>query len=189
MVGVSLTPAKFTIAPLCAVYSNKWKNRDGCINYFTASVVSWVWKHRSRLFSKEFKFFSWILILNTSKSDVFFSRFPSFSDFETTLTLVFSTLILGVITVAINLKMSPYRPKFCVETFKEICTFPAYLPLPSYSYLISNRADGFIIDGVSSTPMMGSYHVGSELAMLPSSEMIAAHAPYFRQHLFQIFSW
>ena len=48
---------------------------------------------------------------------------------------------------------------------------PTWLLFSSYSHFISNRADEFIIGGVFSTSMIDSYHVGSELAMLLTSEV------------------
>jgi lipopolysaccharide exporter len=78
----------------------------------------------------------------------------------------------ATVTVAISYYMSSYRPVFCFKKFKEIWSFPFWILCANYMDYISNRADEIIIGGASSTTMMGHYHIASDLAMLPTREVV-----------------
>lgn len=172
ILGVGVTAGMFAVAPLCALYFDDERVttviqiisfRALIIGFENVGVVDF---RKDLNFSKEFRY--WI--------------YRRITLFVFSLTLVFAlrsyyALAIAIplsaaITVAISFKMSSYRPRFCFKKFKEIWAFSVWLLVERYSDFFANRADEIIIGGISNTSTMGSYHVGSDLAMLPTREVV-----------------
>jgi lipopolysaccharide exporter len=172
ILGVGVTAAMFAAAPLCALYFDDERVttviqiisfRALILGFENVGVVDF---RKDLKFSKEFRY--WI--------------YRRITLFVFSLTLVFTlrnyyALAIAIplsaaITVAISFKMSSYRPKLCFKKFKEIWAFSVWLLVERYSDFFANRADEIIVGGISNTSTMGSYHVGSDLAMLPTREVV-----------------
>jgi lipopolysaccharide exporter len=172
LIGLGVTAVTIAVAPLFSSYFNDERVtlviqiislRAAIVGFENIGVVDF---RRNLDFSKEFRY--WVIrrisLFVMSITLVFILR----NYFALAITLPLS----GVITVAISFYMSSYRPSFCCKKFKEIWSFSAWILCTNYMNYLSNRTDEIIIGGVSSTSTMGHYHIASDLAMLPTREVI-----------------
>ena len=172
VMGLGVTVGLLILAPIISTYFSDERVtaviqivslRAAILGFENIGVVDF---RKNLDFSREFQYWVYrrIILFIFSLSLVFILR--------NYYALAIAMPIAGLITVGISYSMSSYRPKFCFTKFKEIGAFSAWLLCFNYTKFISNHADEFIIGGVSSTSMMGSYHVASDLAMLPTREVV-----------------
>jgi O-antigen/teichoic acid export membrane protein len=86
--------------------------------------------------------------------------------------LIIGSLAASAIGVAISYAMHPYRPRFTLVKMAEIWSFSQWLVIARVGSYLNRKCDEFIVGGYVGTVAMGSYHVASDLATLPSSELV-----------------
>lgn len=86
--------------------------------------------------------------------------------------LVFGSLFASVLGVWLSYRMHPYRPRLSMARATEIWAFSQWLVISRVGSYLNRRCDEFVVGGHAGTAAIGSYHVASELATLPSSEIV-----------------
>lgn len=117
-------------------------------------------------FAKEFRFTLYNKLLNfvfVVGAAVWFRNYWA---------LVFGSLSACVIGVVMSYVMHPYRPRLSLAKVAEIWSFSQWLMISRIGSFLSRKCDEFIVGGVAGTTAMGNYHVASELATLPSNELV-----------------
>ena len=87
--------------------------------------------------------------------------------------LVIGTLASRLVGVALSYLMHPYRPRFSLSRWSGIWGFSQWNILSSIASYLGGRADQFVIGRRESAKVLGWYSVGSEVAFLPSTELLA----------------
>lgn len=86
--------------------------------------------------------------------------------------LVFGSLASCVIGVSMSYAMHPYRPRLSLAKMGEIWSFSQWLMISRIGSFLSRKCDEFIVGGYAGTTAMGNYHVASDLATMPSNELV-----------------
>lgn len=86
-------------------------------------------------------------------------------------------LIAGVATsrvlrVAASYRMHPYRPRFSLEAWRGLMLFSAWTWVLAVVQMMQGRVDAFVIGRSLGTGSVGAYALGTEIAGLPSSEIV-----------------
>jgi O-antigen/teichoic acid export membrane protein len=86
--------------------------------------------------------------------------------------LVVGMLSGSLITVLLSYLMHPYRPRLSVEKLKALRSFSNWLLVSRLGTFLSGGADQFIAGGIVGAAAIGNYNVASQLATLPSGELV-----------------
>jgi lipopolysaccharide exporter len=86
--------------------------------------------------------------------------------------LAIGSTTASAIGVGLSYAMHPYRPRWCLTKVKEIWSFSQWLMISRVGAFLNRRADEFVIGGMVGANVMGGYHVASELATMPSNELV-----------------
>jgi O-antigen/teichoic acid export membrane protein len=86
--------------------------------------------------------------------------------------LVIGSLFASVVGVAVSYVMHPYRPRLTLIKAPEIWSFSQGLLISRVGSFLNRKCDEFIVGGQAGSSAMGTYHVASDLATLPSSEVV-----------------
>jgi len=86
--------------------------------------------------------------------------------------LVIGSMVGAVMSVALSYRMHPYRPRPSLARIREIWGFSQGLVVSRIGSYLNRRCDEFVVGGAAGTTAMGSYHVATELATLPSNELV-----------------
>jgi O-antigen/teichoic acid export membrane protein len=86
-------------------------------------------------------------------------------------------LAIGIITgqvlsVALSYAMHSYRPKFSLQAIRDIWSFSQWMLVTNIGDYAYNKADEFIVGGMIGTKNLGVYTVSSEIANLPTTELV-----------------
>lgn len=87
--------------------------------------------------------------------------------------LVIGLITIRVVSVVVSYTMHPYRPWFGVTGMRFIFSFSFWEWIIGMVNMLQHRADTFIIARVLGTASVGIYGVGTEIALLPMSEIIS----------------
>ena len=87
-------------------------------------------------------------------------------------------LIVGLTTsrllqLVLGYVMRPYKPSLCLREWRQIIGFSTWTWLSSLVVLVRDRSDNIVIGRVLGTAQVGIYSIASELAALPTTELIA----------------
>lgn len=114
------------------------------------------------------------------KRDFYLNIYEKIFPFIITLSLAFYyrnywALIAGLLighagAVASTYIMHPYRPRICFKKTSEIWSFSGWVLVESLGSYFTLMLDRFFIPSVGSTSAMGHYHVGADLARMPTFE-------------------
>ena len=86
--------------------------------------------------------------------------------------LVLGMLASALIEVIISYLMHSFRPKISLALTSEIWSFSQWILFSRIGYFLNQKTDQFIIGGESNTEAMGFYHMSTELATMPASEVV-----------------
>jgi lipopolysaccharide exporter len=87
--------------------------------------------------------------------------------------LVAGILTGRALTTIASYAMHPYRPRLSLAAWREIVGFSVWTWLVSMARMIQERGGVMIIGGMLNPTALGIFTVGSEIASLPESELIA----------------
>lgn len=90
----------------------------------------------------------------------------------------YRALVAGMLTgriagVALSYAVHPFRPRFCMERAGELLRFSKWLMLAGIVTAIRTRYAELFLGRVGGTATLGSFVVGSEIALLPTTELVA----------------
>lgn len=86
--------------------------------------------------------------------------------------LLLGSLVSSVASVAVSYRMHAYRPSLSLARIREIWGFSQWLMISRVGSYLNRKCDEFVVGGYAGTAAMGNYHVASELATLPSNEVV-----------------
>ncbi|MBS0446992.1 MAG: lipopolysaccharide biosynthesis protein [Proteobacteria bacterium] len=86
--------------------------------------------------------------------------------------LVLGSLASSVIGLGLSYAMHPFRPRLSFARVRDIWSFSQWLMISRVGSYLSRKCDEFVVGGYAGTTAMGNYHVGSDLATLPSNELV-----------------
>lgn len=81
-----------------------------------------------------------------------------------------ATRLTGVV---LSYWMQPYRPRFALTARRDLFSFSSWLFLNSLASFGATRLSHFVVGRLHGPAALGLYTVGSEIAFLPSTELIA----------------
>ncbi len=87
--------------------------------------------------------------------------------------LVFGILAGRFAGVALSYAMSPYRPRFTLRARADLFSMSGWLFVNNLLHYATQRMSHFFLGRIHGPATLGLYTVGSELAYLPQSELVA----------------
>ena len=87
-------------------------------------------------------------------------------------------LIAGMLTgrlasLLVSYMLHPFRPRLSLSAWREIAGFSVWSWIAALGRLVWNRMDAFIVGSMLGPARLGTYLVGSEIALLPATELVA----------------
>lgn len=86
--------------------------------------------------------------------------------------LIVAILVNVILAVILSYIMHPYRPKFTLRAWDRIASYSTYLWLANVVDMISRLGMNTLISRLLGVPALGIYSVASEIASLPSTELV-----------------
>lgn len=118
-------------------------------------------------FAKEFRFL-------LSKKVISFTVTISLAfAFQSYWALVAGTVVGKCCSVLISYQVHPFRPRFSLAATKDLFHFSRWLFLSNLVIFLQNKSDSFILGRTVGAAELGLYKIASEIAVLPSTELIA----------------
>ena len=87
--------------------------------------------------------------------------------------LVFGILSGRLIGVFLSYTMHPFRPRISLKAYPDLLGFSRWMLLNNLITFLKERLPEFVIGRISGPTSVGLYSMGSELAQLPTSEVVA----------------
>jgi lipopolysaccharide exporter len=107
---------------------------------------------------------------------------PKFFGIVATLTAAiihpsYTALLYGIATnqslrSAMSYVMHPFRPRFSLRAWRGLIGYSVWTWLLSLAVLLRNRSDTLLLGRLTNSTAVGVYAVGSEVAALPTSELV-----------------
>src|SRR6202022_3008075 len=87
-------------------------------------------------------------------------------------------LVAGMVTgkvcsVWMSYLAHPYRPRFTLAARRDLLHFSKWLFISNFVLFLQNKSDSFILGRTVGAAGLGIYNIASEIAVLPSTELIA----------------
>ncbi|MGE5651934.1 MAG: lipopolysaccharide biosynthesis protein [Bacillota bacterium] len=87
-------------------------------------------------------------------------------------------LVAGIVTgklfaVWLSYRMHPFRPRMSLQASAELFHFSKWLFISNLVLFLQNKSADFILGRTAGARELGTYNIAIELAMLPSTELIA----------------
>ena len=117
-------------------------------------------------FAKEFRFTLYVKLLN------FVVIVAAAIWFRNYWALVLGMVSASVISVCLSYIMHPYRPRLSLAAARQIWAFSQWLVVARVGTFLNRKADEFIVGGFAGTAAIGNYHLASDLATMPSAEVV-----------------
>ena len=117
-------------------------------------------------FAKEFRFALYVKLIN------FVVIVGAAIWFRNYWALVLGMVSASVISVCLSYLMHPYRPRLSLAAVSQIWAFSQWLIIARVGTFLNRKADAFIVGGVAGTSAIGNYHLASDLATMPSTEVV-----------------
>lgn len=86
--------------------------------------------------------------------------------------LVIGMVSSTLIEIALSYTMHPYRPKLSLARKSELWGFSQWLIISRAGAYLTRKTDEFVVGRLLGTGAMGGYHVASELATMPTTELV-----------------
>ena len=118
-------------------------------------------------FNKEFRFYTSIKLV------AFVATISTALIMRSYWALVIGTLTSRVVGLVLSYVMSPYRPRFTISERKELFSFSVWLFLNNILMFVRTRGADFIVGRLLGARSLGLITIGSEIARLPTRELIA----------------
>jgi lipopolysaccharide exporter len=88
------------------------------------------------------------------------------------------TLIIGMAAgrltgVVMSYAMEPFRPRLALVHVRELFSFSSWMVLGNLAQVLMNRAPHIVVGRMFGAQSLGAYTVGSEIANLPHTELVA----------------
>lgn len=87
--------------------------------------------------------------------------------------LIFGTITGKLISVFISYRLHPYRPKFSLAAKGDLFHFSKWLFISNLIQFLHSRSTDFILGRTVGSHGLGVYNLASEIASMPSTELIA----------------
>jgi PST family polysaccharide transporter len=122
---------------------------------------------RSMDFSSEFRFMA------TKRVVAFVVTMAAAVAFRSYWALVIGTITGRVTGVALSYLMQPFRPRLSLACTRELFSFSGWLLVNNVAGVVLSRLPHFFIGRVFGAQTLGAYTVGSEIAQLAHTELVA----------------
>ncbi|MCS6945890.1 MAG: lipopolysaccharide biosynthesis protein [Sutterellaceae bacterium] len=87
--------------------------------------------------------------------------------------LVIGTVAHRLIGVVLSYAMHPFRPRFSIATARELFGFSSWLLLNNVLAIVQDKVSHFVLGKMLGPEPLGLYTVGSDVARLPSTDLLA----------------
>lgn len=122
---------------------------------------------REMNFSAEFRF------LATKRVITFVVTMVAAVTFRSYWTLIAGMAAGRLVGVALSYAMQPYRPRLSLACARELFSFSGWMLLSNLAMVLLSRAPHFVVGRLHGAQSLGAYTVGSEIANLPHTELVA----------------
>ncbi|CCG40564.1 oligosaccharide flippase family protein [Magnetospirillum molischianum] len=170
--GVLTTLALVAIAPIAALYYNDERVTEVIwIVSLRALIMGFenigVVRFRAELdFAREFRYWMWRRLLMFG---VGLALAVALGDYRA---LALAAPASAIITVGVSFVMSSYRPRFTLVHWRELWSFSQWQILNCSARFVTQRADEVLIGGIGSAADIGTYYVASDIATMPTRDVI-----------------
>jgi lipopolysaccharide exporter len=173
MFSVASATALIALAEPAAVFYRE--PRIETVIYFLAlgfvldgfSNIGTVAFRREMRFDREFKF-----LLSKRFANLFIT-IPLAIYLRSYWALVIGQVAGSLLSLVLSYVISSYRPRFSLKARIEMFHTSKWLVLNNFFQFIHNRAAGFLLGRLSGATSLGIYSISSEIATLPSNELVA----------------
>ena len=86
--------------------------------------------------------------------------------------LAYGKIAVSCVTITFSYSMPSYRPWFNFAKVRELWSVSQWLMVDHGSQYIGRRVDDFVIGGISGSAMIGNYYMASEIATMPTREVV-----------------
>ncbi len=107
---------------------------------------------------------------------LFVPRIISMTLFRSYWALIVGILSQCSVTVVIGYVMHPYRPRFSVAAWDDLAGYSMWNWITALANLVRERSNAFMLGHVMGAAQVGVYAIGSEVALLPTTELISPFA-------------
>jgi O-antigen/teichoic acid export membrane protein len=87
--------------------------------------------------------------------------------------LVVGTVAGRIVGVVLSYAMQPYRPRFALVHARELFSFSGWLLVNNMAGVVLGRLPHFVVGRVFGAQTLGAYTIGSEIAQLAHTELVA----------------
>ncbi|HEY0420862.1 MAG TPA: oligosaccharide flippase family protein [Acetobacteraceae bacterium] len=87
--------------------------------------------------------------------------------------LVVGVLVQRVVALVISYAMHPYRPRLSLQAWRDLSGYSLWSWLVALAVLVRERSNAFLLGHALGPTPVGVYALGAEVALLPTSELIA----------------
>ena len=122
---------------------------------------------RQMVFSREFAF------LGTKRAIGFTVTLSLALMFQTYWALVAGMIASRLSGVVLSYVLQPFRPRWSLAVYGDLFSFSSWIFVVNLLNFVSNRSSHFIVGRLHGSVALGLYTVGSEIALLPVTDLIA----------------
>ena len=87
--------------------------------------------------------------------------------------LILGTLFSRVLGVALSYALQPFRPRFTLVARRDLMTYSGWIMANGLLYFLTTRLSHLVIGRLSGASGLGLFTVASEIANVPSTELVA----------------
>lgn len=124
-------------------------------------------------FRREMNFSSEFRLLATKRVITFAVTMTAAVVFRSYWTLIIGMAAGRIAGVALSYAMQPYRPRLSLSCSRELFSFSGWMLVSNLAMVLLSRAPHFAIGRLYGAQPLGAYTVGSEIANLPHTELVA----------------
>jgi len=124
-------------------------------------------------FRKEFEYHREFLFFSLVKILAFFITISAAIILRNYWALVIGTICSRLISLALSYILHPYRPRFTLSARKDLFSFSVWMFVNNLLSFTRTRGAHFIVGRLLGPNSLGLYTVGTEIAFLPTTELIA----------------
>ncbi len=93
--------------------------------------------------------------------------------FHTYWALVAGIVVGKLLSAWISYRLHPYRPKFSLAASKDLFHFSKWIFISNFAFFLQSKSDNFVLGKTIGAYALGVYNVAFEIAVMPSTELIA----------------
>lgn len=124
-------------------------------------------------FRREMNFSAEFRLLATKRVVTFAVTMVAAVAFRSYWTLIIGMAMGRLVGVVLSYVMQPFRPRLSLACARELFSFSGWMLLSNLAMVLLSRTPHFVLGRMHGAQALGAYTVGSEIANLPHTELVA----------------